>query len=350
VRLGGRATGLAEWIAEDPEGILGRRVRERFGDRLPFLLKVLAAEKPLSIQAHPDRSQAREGFARENALGIPLDAPERSYRDASPKPEILCALTPFQALCGFRPPARIEALLERLSAPSLDPERAHLRDPAKDVALRGFLAGLLRMPRARRAQVLDECSEAASMLRDEDPAFDWLLRLRERHSGDPGVLAPLFLELVELRPGQALFLEAGCLHCYLGGVGVELMASSDNVLRGGLTSKHVDPDELLRVLRFEAGRGEVLEARGAGPGVFEYATPAPEFRLTRLELSGRPLETLAAGRGIEILLCTEGALRVAAAGAEALPLPKGAACVVPASAGAYSISGSGRAFRASVPA
>jgi len=350
VRLGGRALGLAEWIAGDPEGVLGPRVRARFGDRLPFLLKVLAAEEPLSIQAHPDSSQAREGFARENALGISVDAPERSYRDASHKPEILCALSRFQALCGFRSPARIQALLERLSAPGLDPERAHLRDAAKDEALRGFFAGLLRMPPARRAPLLDECAEAASMLRDEDPAFDWLLRLHARHPGDPGVLAPLFLELVELRPGQALFLEPGRLHCYLRGVGVELMASSDNVLRGGLTGKHVDVDELLRVLRFEEARGEVLEARSAGLGIFEYATPAPEFRLARLELGGPSVEVPGAGRGIEILLCSEGALRVRASGAEAVPLPKGASCAVPASAGAYSVSGAGTAFRASVPA
>lgn len=350
VHVGGRRLGLPEWIAQDPDGVLGRRVRERFGARLPFLLKVLAAEQPLSIQAHPDARQAAEGFARENARGIAASAPERSYRDASHKPEILCALTRFEALCGFRPLARIRSLLERLAAPGLDPERARLDDPAKDDALRGFLAGLLRMSPARRARVVDECAEAASMLRDEDPAFDWLLRLRERHPGDPGVLAPLFLNLVELQPGQALFLEAGRLHCYLHGVGVELMASSDNVLRGGLTSKHVDVDELLRVLRFEEAGPELLEARPAAPGLLAYATPAAEFQLSRLELSGRTIELPAAGRGIEILLCSEGALRVAAAAAEPLALAKGASCVVPACIGAYAVSGSGTAWRASVPA
>jgi mannose-6-phosphate isomerase len=205
------------------------------------------------------------------------------------------------------------------------------------------------MPAARRAPVLEECAEAASMLRDEDPAFDWLLRLHERHPGDPGVLAPLFLNLVELPPGQALFLEAGRLHCYLGGVGVELMASSDNVLRGGLTSKHVDAEELLRVLRFEEAGPLRVAPRPVAPGLFEYEAPAAEFRLSRLEPGGGPVAVPASGRGIEILLCSEGALRVTAAGDESLSLPKGASCAVPARVGAYSVSGSGTAWRASVP-
>jgi mannose-6-phosphate isomerase len=348
VRIDGHRVSLLEWIERHPDAVLGARVRHRFAGRLPFLFKVLAVERPLSIQAHPDARQAREGFDREEALGIGLDAPERSYRDRSHKPELICALTPFDALRGFRPVAEIRAHLEALGAPSLDPERAHLAGP-EEGALRSFLGGLLAMEPDRRARVLDEVAAAAPARAETEPALAACLRLREAHPHDIGVLAPLFLNAVRLEPGQAMFLPAGELHAYLHGVAIELMANSDNVLRGGLTAKHVDVPELLRVLRFRATRVEVLISED-GDGEAHYRTPAEEFRLSRLAVAPPAPAARDRVRGVELLLCTAGAVEIAPAGpGPSLALTKGSSCVVPACVGGYRIRGAGTLYCASVP-
>jgi len=349
VRLDGHRVSLIEWIERHPDEVLGAPVRERFAGRLPFLFKVLAVERPLSIQAHPDARQAREGFAREEAQGIDRDAPERCYRDRSHKPELICALTPFRALRGFRSVAEILALLDALDAPGLAPERACLSGPGAG-ALRDFLAGLLTMDPERRARVIQEVAAAATAGAAEQPAFASVLRLLEERPGDLGALAPLFLNAVRLEPGQAMFLPAGELHCYLGGVGVELMASSDNVLRGGLTGKHVDVPELLRILHFRETRVEVLSLEGGAGGEAHYRTPAEEFRLSRFDVApGAPFAS-GSDRSVELLLCTAGDVRIAsAADAEPLALAKGASCIVPACAGRYRVEGEGTLYQASVP-
>jgi mannose-6-phosphate isomerase len=333
---------LLTWIERQPVQVLGARVCERFGARLPFLFKVLAAESPLSIQAHPDADQARDGFARENERGIPLSHRTRNYRDASHKPELICALSSFSALCGFRRLGPLRALLERLGAADLTPV-----GEGGD-ALRGFFRGLLEMEPDRRAARVAEIARAAGPLVSEDPAFSWLVRLQETHPGDPGVLAPLYLNPVELEPGQAMFLSAGELHCYLRGVAIELMANSDNVLRGGLTSKHVDPGELMSVLQFRESRVEVLEPSDPGPRV-RYDTPAREFVLSRLRIrEGEPFES-ADERSVEMLLCTEGEIRIAASRGEPLALRQGESGLIPAAAGRYRVEGRGTAYCAGVP-
>jgi mannose-6-phosphate isomerase len=350
VDVGGRRERLDLVIGRDPIGILGRRVAERFGGRLPFLLKLLASEEPLSIQVHPDEARAREGFARETAAGIPLDAPQRCYRDAEHKPELVCALAPFIALRGFRTPAEIRARLERLGTPGLAPVRRALAgDADAERALRGLLGGLFGMDAAGRRRAVREAVDAAQALADGDPALAWMPRLQASYPDDIGVLAPLFLNLVRLEPGDGMFLAPGELHAYLGGTAIEVMASSDNVLRGGLTQKHVDVEEMLRVLRFDPAGAEILRPRRERPGLEIYRTPAREFELSRLTPGADPLHL--PGGGVEILLCVEGPVRVQARSAsDDLCLDPGASCLVAASAGPYLARGPGVLYRASVPA
>ena len=274
----GRRISLDELVAAEPEAVLGPSVAARFGPRLPLLAKLLAAGEPLSIQAHPDARLAREGFERENARGIALDAERRCYRDTHAKPELLCALEPFEALCGLRAPEEIRARAAQLGAPGASGlVAAALAEPAPLAAL---LAALLRLPPERCAHLVAEAALAAAGSRDAGLA--WIPRLHAFHPGDPGVLAPLFLHYVRLAPGEAIFLPAGNLHTYLHGTGVEVLANSDNVLRGGLTPKHVDVPELLRVLDFSFGDMRVSTGEPNGPRRV-YRTAAPEFELSRIE-------------------------------------------------------------------
>jgi len=220
--------------------------------RLPFLMKLLAAARPLSLQVHPNRGQARDGYLREVAAGIPIDAPERNYRDREPKPELILALTPFAALRGFRPPQTTREELGALLGPDGRSPAAvellrRLDHPSPATALRAGLEHVLsgspairKLARVSAARAADTDTPQAATLREVGAAYD----------DDPGILAAALLNRVELDPGEALFLDAGHLHAYLHGVGVEVMTPSDNVLRGGLTEKYVDVPELLAITRF----------------------------------------------------------------------------------------------------
>ncbi len=353
---GGTET-LAERIARSPESELGPAVRARFGDRMPFLLKVLAADVPLSLQAHPDAEQARAGHAREEALGVPLTARERCYRDTSHKPEVLCALGPFEALCGFRPLDETLALLDRLAVPALDALAAPLREAASPGNLRRCFESLMTLDAAVARALVDDVVAACrrEAARDvagrEQPApqsgaqLAWAVRLAGLHPGDAGVVASLLLNHVRLDAGQAIALRAGQLHTYLGGTGIELMASSDNVLRGGLTSKHVDARELVAILDFRAAPCVPVEVRALCEHESELVTATEDFRLTRIELS--PGQTCRPPRrGPELLLCIDGAADVALEGAAPQRIEKGESVFVSASDGRYALSGRATLFRA----
>ena len=331
-------TSLDELVAADPEGMLGQRVLERFGARLPFLLKVLAASEPLSLQAHPSVERATVGFAAETLAGIPLDAPERRYKDPDHKPELLCALTPFHALCGFRPVDATLALLERLGLgdhPSFS--------PLSDGDIRGTVGGLLSLPDGERATVAATIAEAAAI--SEGPEATWACRIAATHPSDPGVGVALLLNLVRLQPGEAIFLPAGNLHAYLEGVGIEIMASSDNVLRGGLTPKHVDVDELLAVLDVQPGPAPVIAARPDGP-VRHYDTPVDEFALSFVDLDAA--STVVGGGCPRVVLCLDGQVVLATADDE-LSVSRGMAAWVPACDGPLALTGTGRAVVATTP-
>jgi mannose-6-phosphate isomerase len=232
-------------IASDPPAMLGPVVAERFANHLPFLYKLLAADKCLSLQAHPNSEQAQAGFARENNLGIPIDAPHRNYRDNNHKPEILCAISEFWGLNGFRPLDDMMALLHNVKLPAIADELAMLQATPSQDALRHVFGRILRLNTDRRHALVQDLVTAAAKRQHERSEFEWILRINQDYPDDPGILCVLLLNLIHLQPGQAMYSEAGNLHAYLHGFGVELMANSDNVLRGGLTTKHVDPDELL---------------------------------------------------------------------------------------------------------
>jgi len=340
---------LDQLIQRDPARALGDRVQGRFGTRLPFLLKVLAAARPLSLQAHPSAAQAAAGYARENAQGVPLDAPHRSYRDASHKPELLAALGRFRALCGFRRRDETASLLRELDVPELGAVQRHLEAGPEPAGLRAAFAALLALDAAERAATVAATTAACTRHAAGGGRFGaecaMALALASEYPGDVGVVCALLLNLVTLRPGEAVYLPAGNLHAYLEGVGVEIMASSDNVLRGGLTTKHVDRPELLRVLDFSPiDAAPLLPARSGPESV--YATPAAEFRLSRLDLTGGPCSLRATGP--EILLVTAGAA-VAQSPLGRHSLRHGEAAFVPAASGEYSLEGTATVFRAAVP-
>lgn len=339
---------LLEAIRAAPERELGEKVTRRFGADLPFLLKVLAAETPLSLQTHPSLAQAREGYARENALGVPPGAPHRNYKDANHKPELICALTPFDALCGFRGADETLALFDALGLGALEPLLAPLRASPDAKGVARMFEALMTLPRESRKPLVDAVVSACGARAGQGGRFAeelrWAVRLGELYPGDPGVIGALMLNLVRLQPGEAIYLSAGNLHAYLSGVGVEIMANSDNVLRGGCTPKHVDVPELLRVLDFRCGPIGLVPAATTDGVESVYPTPTEEFRLSRFQLrpgvSARPER-----RGPEILLCTEGSAQLSAGG-ESLALPRGASVFVSAADGAYSLEGEGVVYRA----
>ncbi|WP_433220186.1 mannose-6-phosphate isomerase, class I [Microtetraspora malaysiensis] len=305
---------LVDAIAVDPVAELGRPSVERFGARLPYLLKLIAVDRPLSLQVHPTADQAAEGHARG----------DRNYCDPWPKPELICALTPFTALAGLRAPEQAAMLVERLGVAALRPVVARLAAGDMLAALRE----LLGLP-GSRADLVKSIVWAASSV--HQPDYELIIRLARLYPEDPAVLAPLLMRRHELEPGQAMFLGAGVLHCYISGFGVEIMGSSDNVLRAGLTGKPIDVDELLRITDAPAVPLPVEPADDA------YVPPCPEFLLRRIVPgAGRTLP----GELPRILLCVDGVVQ---AGDE-VKLRAGDAVYVPASEGPITISGDGTVF------
>ncbi|WP_216694642.1 mannose-6-phosphate isomerase, class I [Dietzia psychralcaliphila] len=332
--------GLDERIAADPEGELGARVAAEHGGGLPFLVKLLSAEQALSLQAHPSPEKAREGFAAEDARGIAVHAPDRNYRDANHKPEILVALTEFHALVGFRPVSRTVALLDALDVPALRPYRDMLDGQPDAEGLRAVFTTFVTMPHmALETVAADLVTGAVGYLTAQGVAGAWsneattVVELAERYPTDPGVLGALLLNRVVLRPGQAVYLGPGQLHAYLRGVGVEVMANSDNVLRGGLTPKHVDVPELMRVLEFDPLADPTVRPVPADrgiPGEMDYPTPEPDFALSRIVVPAASAPVRYHPDGPEVLLCTSGRLCVSENGATET-LGPGHAVWVPAS-------------------
>ncbi len=350
VEYDGRWVSLPELIEKFPEQILGKTALKRFGRQLPFLFKVLAADQPLSIQAHPNRDQAVAGFLRENQAGIPLDAPQRNYRDDNHKPECLCALTEFWALNGFRPITDMLAALARACSPELRPELDAFSQQADVGGLRRFFHGLMTLPDARRQRIVEQAVQRAAESAADDPAARWMVELQRWYPGDIGVLGPLLLNLVQLNPGEALFLEAGELHAYLRGCGIELMANSDNVLRGGLTVKHVDVRELLQVARFEPKTPRIIRRETQSFCEAFYPQPAREFMLAVISLAGgRPCECR--GGSVAILLCMQGRAAIRAGGdRREIILKRGDAVLVPAAVQRYRLEGEAKLYKAGLPA
>lgn len=327
------AVPLDRLIAAAPEVLLGARVVRAFGAQLPFLFKVLAARQPLSIQVHPNLEQARAGFQRENRAGIPIDDDKRNYSDENHKPELLLALTDFYALRGFRSPDEIATLLAAI------PELAWLADGLKDgTEQRAELyRRLMCMSQQAVNDLLDpllvrlESENDRGGFGQDDPRF-WLLRadgfFSQPEHRDRGLFSILLLNLVHLRPGQGLFLSAGELHSYLQGAGLELMANSNNVLRGGLTTKHIDVDELLDLVCFDAQPLAPIMPRKLDDAQRRYQVPATEFQLDVWSLPEGEHRTLAAA-DIRLGLLLDGEIELVGNG-HSLRLVAGQTFLIPA--------------------
>jgi len=362
-RVGDSEAPLPLLLRTAAEAVLGRKDAERFGGRLPFLLKILAAAQPLSIQAHPDKPQAQAGFERENRLGLRPDAPNRNYRDDNHKPELIVALTDFYALHGFRPPDEIGAVLA--SVPELRDLAADYRPTSESLA--DLYTRIMRMDQRAVDAILTPLLQRLRRLQEEAArqAFSrkqreyWVLRADALFSSngrrDRGLFSLFLLNLVHLSPGEAMYLPAGALHSYLQGAGVEIMADSDNVLRGGLTTKHTDVEELLRILTFDAGEVKII---GKGPGSEDgrvvYEIPSREFTLSRLRITAARPDASAAGHSLELGVVIQGRVVVSTPGVEGLEVGRGGVFLVPHGLDyriscAISCSGEAVVFMAGIP-
>lgn len=350
VKVNNAWVSLEEIIAAHSDQMLGKTVADKFQNTLPYLFKVLAAARPLSLQAHPSLSQAREGYRRENESGLPLDAPNRNYKDGNHKPECICAMTPFWALNGFRKITEILALAERVGIRGLDRSLLPLRTHPNSHGLQSFFYSLMTLSPELKKETADEAASKAELLAAEEPVFRWVLELAKEYPGDIGILSPLFLNLIQLQPGQAMFLPSGELHAYLEGVGIELMANSDNVLRGGLTPKHIDVQELLKVLNFEERQVQILEPNISENREYFYSGDAEEFVLSSISVNPTRVYKSSVNRSVEIMLCTSGAADITDSGNhESISLNKGTSIIIPAAVQKYVVEGNAVLFKAGVP-
>ena len=338
-RVGSRRVALDRLIAERPAETLGRAALDGHGATLPFLFKVLALGKPVSVQAHPTRARAVRGFEAEQRAGVPLDAPHRSYRDRGHKPEVMVALEPMVVLSGVRPLPEIESSLSAAGAAEL----AALAAPGGGQATAGAVRRLLRaaLTLDGAAGALLHRRLAGGVARDTSEGA-LLAELAEHYPGDPTVIVALLLNLVELEPGQALYTPPGRLHAFVSGAGIELMANSDNVLRAGLTSKHVDVDELLAAADLRPAAPVRVVPRPESAAERVYPAPAEEFLLSVIDLEVGGSFT---PRGPEVLLLLGDGAHLHWPGGS-LTLHRGDAAFVPASVAAYAAQGTGRLYRA----
>ncbi|WP_040158539.1 mannose-6-phosphate isomerase, class I [Nigerium massiliense] len=337
---------LDEALREE-QSALGERCVEHFGDKLPFLMKILSARHPVSIQAHPPRAKAEEGFARENAAQIPVDDPVRTYRDDWPKPEIMVALTQFDSLAGFRAPQHTVRLFEELGVLDIVGSvigpltfregAAGIEEVFLDVlSLAGDRLDIINHVLAASVSHVHDDSEVGEFARTA-------VELDEAFPGDPGIMAALLMNRVRLQPGEALYVPTGTMHAHLSGTGVEVMANSDNVIRGGLTNKHIAVDELVTVVDFADFAPTVLRGTEVQPGVFDYPTECLEFDVWRLEVEGDRRIELPAEGFVRIALATKGDLRLTD-GADSCVLARGEAVFVPATDGPVLVEGDGELF------
>lgn len=351
VKCDGNWKSLLELIGKNPHDILGEKVAEKFDNSLPYLFKVLAAAKPLSIQAHPSRDQAKRGFERENRVGIPLDAYNRNYKDDNHKPECICALSLLWALNGFRKISDIVGLMGKICPKGLKNELNNLRGEPNSLGLKNFFQAMMTMDRDRQKQIIADAITNAQKFIDDDQAYKWMINLHREYPADIGVFSPVLLNLICLKPGQAMFLRAGELHAYLDGVGIEIMANSDNVLRGGLTPKHVDVPELLKVLNFEEREVDILIPEESNNYESIYSSSAEEFILSVISVKEGIIYNSSLDRGVEILLCADGNATFFDFGEnDKIDIAGGRSVIIPAIVEKYSIEGKATLYKAAVPA
>ncbi|MCL2848591.1 MAG: mannose-6-phosphate isomerase, class I [Micrococcales bacterium] len=343
---------LDQVVADDPRGTLGEGTARRFGAMLPYLLKLIAADGALSLQVHPRLDAARAGFAAEEAAGIPRDGAVRNYRDPNHKPELVYALTRFEAMCGFRTPRRAAEVLSGLGTALSDELSATLRDEpsatgVRDVFTRLVSADLAPSPH-EVAQVVEACRLRLESGSPSPRADRTVVLLAAQFPGDPGVVTSLLLNPVTLRPGEALFIPAGGVHSYLHGLAVEVMASSDNVLRAGLTNKHVDVAEMLRNVDYVAAPPIRIAPEAFHQATRVYYAPVDDFELSVTDVPGDGLVRRLPGLGPRVVLCLDGSV-VLEAGGQMVTLPRGQAVFVADADGPATVGGTGTVVQAAVP-
>ena len=344
---------LSDLIDAEPERLLGEDIIWRFGRRLPFLLKLIAPEQPLSLQVHPSQAQAAEGYALEEEAGIALDHPSRNYKDTNHKPEMVLALTRFQAVAGFRAPRRAVEVLAGLDSPlarrmrrtlRLNPTRYGIRQVFSDVVS----AATRPSPQEIDALVTEiaarfEAGTSPSLRVDSN-----VVRMAETFPGDPGIAAALLLNPVTLQPGEALFVPAGSVHAYISGLGVEVMASSDNVLRAGLSAKHIDVPEMLACVDYVAAPPVRPAPEYLSRATRAYYAPVDDFELMVTTVVAADGRLPVPGRGPRILLAVEGAMTLVTQ-TDSQTLAQGEAVFVGADERSLSVEGEGTLVQADVP-
>ncbi|MES4612791.1 MAG: mannose-6-phosphate isomerase [Ewingella sp.] len=334
----GQEIALRSQISANLEQELGAKVAARFGE-LPFLFKVLCADQPLSIQVHPSKRAAECGFAKENAAGIPIDAAERNYKDANHKPELVYALTPFQAMNGFRELREIVSLLQPVSG--ANPHIAEFLTHPDVEHLRTLFASLLSLEGEAKSLALGVLKSALNNQKGQP--WDTIRSISEFYPDDSGLFSPLLLNVITLKPGEGMFLYAETPHAYLNGVALEVMANSDNVLRAGLTPKYIDIAELLDNLKFTAKpAGELLTSPVEKGAELSFPIPVEDFAFSIHSLSPEP-QTLAQNSAA-IIFCIEGQT-VLEKGEETLVLKPGESGYLSASESPVEVSGNGRIAR-----
>ncbi|MCF5913353.1 mannose-6-phosphate isomerase, class I [Aeromonas veronii] len=340
VTLAGSVQKLSSVIDRAPAAALGEDTFARFGS-LPFLFKVLCAEKALSIQVHPSKAQAEAGFAKEEAAGIDIKASNRNYKDPNHKPELVFALTPYQAMNGFRAIPAILALFERVNLATIADLTAALAASQNEAGLQHFFHQLLVLEGARKEEALEGLLTYAAAHQDEE-TFALITSLAAQYPGDVGLFSPLLLNVVTLEPGQAMFLDACTPHAYVRGTGLEIMANSDNVLRAGLTPKYIDVAELLDCTRcLPKPDDQILLAPRCDGAVRHFDVPVPDFTFSVYPAGEHQLTTASA----EILFAIDDTVTLKQ-GEQSLRLEKGQSAFIPAATGSYQLLAEGRVARA----
>ena len=338
----GEATRLADFIAADKAATIGVETDNQFGE-LPYLFKVLAAEKALSIQVHPSKAQAEVGFAKEQDAGIPLSAGHRNYKDPNHKPELVYALTPYQAMNGFREIDQIVSLFRCLEIADLHELVVALEENQNEAGLRQFFEAMLSLQGEEKETALAGLLAYAEQHKD-DELFALILELAGQYPGDIGLFSPLMLNVLTLQPGEAMFLHACTPHAYINGTGLEIMANSDNVLRAGLTPKHIDIAELVASTRFVPMlEDKLLLAPDVSEGGLHYPIPVPDFKFSVYHSQQNIALTATSA---EILFAIDGAVTVTHASGETLTIEKGESVFIPTHAKGYTAHSTGRFARA----
>ncbi|WP_019614555.1 mannose-6-phosphate isomerase, class I [Psychromonas ossibalaenae] len=341
-----QGTLLSQIIDQDPAAVLGAYTQKRYSS-LPFLLKILAAEKPLSIQVHPSKTMAEQGFKLENSQNIPVDAPDRNYKDANHKPELVYAVTFYQAMNGFRKIDEIISLFEQADCNTLADALKCLKENPGEQHLQNFFAVIMNLNASDKAQAIEELIknlDTKAQTHKAKEAFQLVAQFYQDYPGDIGLFSPLMLNIIELAPGEAMFLDAQTPHAYIHGTGIEIMASSDNVLRAGLTPKHIDVDELIKNTKFQPSTFDDLKIQAQ---CFDHKkvfhVPVDDFNFEVHSVTSEGHDEFV--RSPEILLCLAGNVTISTA-QQSIKLQRGESVFICAAAHSYQCHGEGQFVRA----